>query len=171
MVEVHLCLYVFGCAEYGKKNNISAISSSSEFNQFETVRTELQESLWVTTGKAWCDRSEQQMGHLGLPRLISTMFLTKICTQDPAWEESALRGFTLCYLSPVTWEHYKSGCCREQEEKPGWEIEDGIKEGRTKAARSIKECFQCKLHPSKPCSWCVLRCSCMFSFLLLPIQC
>lgn len=42
----------------------------------------------------------------------------------------------------------KSGWCRGEEEKPGWEIEDGIKEGRTKAARSIKECFQCKLHPS-----------------------
>lgn len=80
-----------------KKKN-SAISSSSELNQFETGRTELQESLWVMTGKAWCDGSEEQMGHLGLPRPISTMFLTKVCTQDPAWEESALRGVT-CYAT------------------------------------------------------------------------
>lgn len=55
-----------------KKNN-SAISSSSELNHFETGRTELQESLWVTTGKAWCDGSEEQMG---LPRPVSAMFLT-----------------------------------------------------------------------------------------------
>lgn len=34
------------------------------------------ESPWVMTGKAWCDGSEEQMGHLGFPRPVKGVVLT-----------------------------------------------------------------------------------------------